>query len=136
MHLSAKACWGIAVGSLWLACAIAGLYVVWTYDNSPGRAASAAAQWPAASTLVRATDRPTIVLLAHPQCTCTRATLGELAEALARAKNLPKTYVVFLKPSAMPDGWEKSDLWTKASSLPGATATNVYGCSLFSSAKS
>ena len=37
------------------------------------------------TTLVRASDRPTLVLLAHPQCDCTRATLGELAEVLARA---------------------------------------------------
>jgi hypothetical protein len=62
-----------------------------------------------------------VVFVAHPQCTCTRASLGELAEALARSTSKPKTYVVFVKPSSMPEGWEKSDLWETASRLPNAT---------------
>ena len=106
---------------LWLVCAVAGLIAVWSYDNAPGPPAKAPAAWPAATMLARAIDQPTLVLLAHPQCSCTRATLGELAEALARAKSFPKTYVVFLKPSSMPDGWEKTELWKKASSLPAVT---------------
>jgi hypothetical protein len=121
MHMS-KAQWILyAAVVLWITCAIGGLYMVWAYDNTPGVPATPQAEWPGASRLARADDRPTLVLLAHPQCTCTRATLGELAEALARAKALPKTYVVFLKPSTMPDGWEKTDLWTTAAGLPNAT---------------
>jgi hypothetical protein len=107
--------------TVWLAGAIGGLFIVWSYDNAPGIAARASNSWPAETTLARATDRPTLVLLAHPQCSCTRATLGELTEALARAKWLPKTYVVFLKPSSMPDGWEKTELWNTASALPNVT---------------
>jgi hypothetical protein len=107
--------------TVWLAAAAGGLYVVWSYENLPGKAAAAGPDWPAASTLTAATDRPTLVFLAHPQCTCTRASLGELAEAIARATVRPKTYVVFLKPSSMPDGWEKTDLWTSAEALPDTT---------------
>ena len=107
--------------AVWLAVAIAGLFAVWQYANTPGAPAQAPNDWPAQTMLARATDRPTLVLLAHPQCSCTRATLAELTEALARAKSLPKTYVVFLKPSSMPDGWEKSDLWKTAAALPDAT---------------
>ena len=106
---------------LWLACAVGGLFVVWAYENGPGVPGTAGADWPANTSLRRATDRPTLVLLAHPQCTCTRATLGELAEALARTRSLPRTYVVFLKPSSMPDGWEQTDLWKIAAALPNAT---------------
>jgi hypothetical protein len=113
--------WVVALASFWLACAIGGLYIVWSYENGPGVPANAEAQWPVDSTLAAATDRPTLVFLAHPQCSCTTASIGELAEALARAKSLPKTYVVFLKPSSMPDGWEKTSLWTSAEDLPNAT---------------
>jgi hypothetical protein len=111
---------------LWLASAIGGLFVVWAYENGPGTPASVESEWPANTALKPATDRPTLVLLAHPQCTCTRATLGELAEALARANSLPKTYVVFLKPSSMPDGWEKTDLWKTAAALPGAIVVSDH----------
>jgi hypothetical protein len=113
--------WVIMLAALWVACAIGGLYVVWSYENGPGVPATAGESWPAHTALTPAVDRPTLVFLAHPQCSCTTASLGELAEALARAKTLPRTYVVFLKPSSMPDGWEKTALWTSAQELPGAT---------------
>lgn len=113
--------WVTALAAFWLASAVGGLYITWAYENGPGVAATAGPQWPGETSLIAATDRPTLVFLAHPQCTCTAASLGELAEALARAKQLPKTYVVFLKPSSMPDGWEKTELWHAAESLPNAT---------------
>jgi hypothetical protein len=70
---------------------------------------------------MRASDRPTLVFLAHPQCTCTRASLNQLAEVLARSPKAPKTYVVFLKPAAFSAGWEKTDLWDRAAALPAVT---------------
>lgn len=113
--------WLRAVASLWMLSAVAGLWVLWSYENAPGAAAASSARWPAETHLELASDRPTLVLLAHPQCVCTRATLGELAEALARAGTRPKTYVVFLKPSSFADGWEKSGLWETAAGLPDTT---------------
>jgi len=107
--------------AIWLGCAVTGLYIVWTYDNAPGVAASAPQEWPRQTTLVRASDRPTLVLLAHPQCDCTRATLGELAEVLARSAKPPKTYVLFLRPSGFAAGWEQTALWRTAKSLPDVT---------------
>ena len=106
---------------MWLACAVGGLFVVWAYENGPGVSSTAGRSWPVQTRLVAATDRPTLVFLAHPQCSCTTASIGELAEALARADVKPKTYVVFLKPSSMPDGWEQTDLWTAAEALPNTT---------------
>jgi hypothetical protein len=95
--------------------------MVWAYDNAPGLAATAPQAWPDRTTLVRASNRPTLVLLAHPQCDCTRATLGELAEVLARAAEPPKTYVLFLRPAGFATGWEQTALWRTAKSLPDVT---------------
>ena len=97
------------------------MYFLWGYDNAPGVAANAPREWPRQTTLVRAPDRPTLVLLAHPQCDCTRATLGELAEVLARAPRPPKTYVLFLRPAGVAAGWEQTALWRTAKSLPDVT---------------
>jgi hypothetical protein len=113
--------WVLVLGMIWLGIAATGLWVLWRYDNTPGAAAVAPDQWPALTTLVRAADRPTIVMLAHPHCTCTRASLGELAEAVARAQTTPTIYVLFMVPSNFPDGWENTDLWRLASSIPGVT---------------
>jgi hypothetical protein len=113
--------WVPVLGAIWLATAATGLWVLWTYDNTPGEAARAPDAWPAVATLARATDRPTLVMLAHPQCTCTRASLGELAEAIARARTQPKTFVLFMTPARMAEGWERTDLWRTAAALPGVT---------------
>jgi len=78
-------------------------------------------RWPADSALVRAQGQPTLVLLAHPQCSCTRASLDELGEALARAGTRPKTYVLFLKPEGVSNGWEETDSWRVAAALPDVT---------------
>jgi len=113
--------WLWAVGVVWLVGAVAGLWVLWAYENKPGESASSPKRWPTETRLARSPGQPTLVLLAHPQCTCTRASLAELAEVLGRSRTPPKTYVLFLKPSQFFDGWEKTDLWRTASALPNAT---------------
>jgi hypothetical protein len=112
--------WAV-VTAVWLVGAIAGLSVLWRFDNAPGLEANAPARWPAESVLARSANGPTLVLLAHPQCSCTLASLEELGEALARAQVRPRTYVLFLKPEGFVNGWEQTESWRIASALPGVT---------------
>src|SRR5687768_17125942 len=70
--------WVAAFAACWLSAAVAGLFVLWSYENAPGVAAAAHEQWPAETALKLAADRPTLVFLAHPQCVCTGASVGEL----------------------------------------------------------
>jgi len=107
---------------VWVVFVAAGLWVLWAYDNRPGIDANAPGHWPSHSSLTRSTAGPTLLVVAHPQCTCTRASLDELAEILARASaHRPRTYVLFLKPSGVEEGWEQTDLWRRAAALPGVT---------------
>jgi hypothetical protein len=98
----------------------AGLWMVWAGDDQPEEAAETIS-WPEPTGLERDPDRATLVLMAHPHCTCTRDSLAELAEILARARTRPKTYVVFLRPAASADGWEQTYLWRLAKTLPDVT---------------
>ncbi len=114
--------WLLAVlAAVWLACCAAGLWVVWSWDNSPGESARAQVLWPADSTLTRDPAGPTLVMLVHPQCTCSRASLAELTELLALARPRPKTFVLFLKPAGFTDGWEQTDLLQTANRVAGVT---------------
>jgi hypothetical protein len=113
--------WLFAVTLIWLGAVATGLWFVWSFDNASGVAANPPTRWPAESRLAHASDRPTLVLLAHPQCSCTVASLGELAEVLARVPAHPKTYVIFLKPAGFADEWVESDLWHRATRLPDVT---------------
>ncbi len=112
--------WALIVAG-WLAAVTAGFSWLAIYANTPGAAAHAEAAWPAASAIALDTNGPTLVMLAHPRCTCTRASLAELEELLARAPNRPRTYVVFIKPGSAGAQWEKTDLWQTATKIPGVS---------------
>ena len=104
----------------WLGAA-AGLSLLMDYDNRPGVAAHAPPAWPAESALVRDHERPTLVMLAHPRCDCTRASVGRAAELVARARQQPRDFVVFIKPGGVDTAWEQTELWAAAARIPGAT---------------
>jgi hypothetical protein len=107
--------------AVWLGIAAVGFGTLWAYDNRPGTAATAPRNWPAGTRLATSAARPTLVVFAHPRCSCTRATLAELAEVLSRARVQPHTFVVFLHPDGFERDWEVTALWRQAAALPGVT---------------
>jgi hypothetical protein len=94
---------------------------MWGYENAAGAAGQAPAHWPANSRLEHAADRTTLVMLAHPHCPCTRASIGELALLMAKSQGRVTAYVLFLKPTGSADDWEMTDLWQSAASIPGVS---------------
>ena len=107
---------------LWVFAIGIGLRVLWGYENTPGVSAQPPQLWPAGSQIQRAPDHATLVMLAHPHCPCTRASIGELAELMAHCQGRLTAYVLFLKPAGFAVDWEKTDLWQSAASIPGVTA--------------
>ena len=105
--------------SLWLILVGIGLAVLWNYENTPGVAAKPSALWPTESQIQRAPDKATLIMLAHPHCPCTRASIGELALLMAHSQGRLTAYVLFLKPAGFSEEWEKTDLWQSAASIPG-----------------
>ena len=77
--------------------------------------------WPAGSALEPARDRHTLVMIAHPQCTCTRASIAELAQLTTRLRERVATYVLFLKPAGAANDWTRTGLWDDAAALDGVT---------------
>jgi hypothetical protein len=111
----------IFCGVLWLGGVVAGLAWMANYANRPGPAADAPGQWPSDSMIRRDSGRPTLVMLAHPQCDCTKASLAELAELIARAHHRPETFIVFIHPPGVGDDWQQTALWRTASRIPDTT---------------
>lgn len=111
----------IAAGALWLFVLSTGIGILWNYESTPGVAAAAPDRWPAASRIKRAPGRATLVMLAHPHCPCTRASLGELARLMTQAQGRVTAYVLFVKPPDFAAGWEQTDLLTSAAAIPGVT---------------
>lgn len=113
IHITVCAVWVLMIG--------VGLAVLWSYENTPGTAATPPAQWPHDSSIHLATDHPTLVMLAHPHCPCTRASIGELARLMTQAQGRVTAYALFVKPAGSSEEWEKTDLWQSAASIPGVS---------------
>jgi hypothetical protein len=114
--------WHIAVvAGVWIAAVAYGQRVLLNYDFAAAPAANAPAQWPAQSSLPRTSGLPTIVMVAHPHCPCTRATIEELAIIMARVHDHATADVVFVHPHGFSETWEKTDLWQSAARIPGVS---------------
>lgn len=111
----------LASAVLWLVAVSGGLWILWGYENTPGVSAKPPMLWPADSRIERSQQRATLIMMVHPHCPCTRATMSELAEIMAHAQGRLNAYVLFLKPAGFSDDWEKTDLWQSAASIPGVS---------------
>jgi hypothetical protein len=109
----------LMVAILWLVAVSVGMGNLWGYENAPGASAQPPLSWPAESQIQRSPDRATLVVLVHPHCPCTRATIGELASLMAHSQGRLTADVLFLKPAGFSEDWEKTDLWQSAASIPG-----------------
>ena len=117
---SGKRVWA-AVGVVWLIAVVGGMRVLLKYENAPGTAGDPPATWPAQSRIARTAGLPTVVVVGHPKCPCTRATIGELAVLMARLHNRVTAVVVLVRPHGTPDGWDDTDLRRSAAEIPGVT---------------
>ncbi|HEV3021310.1 MAG TPA: hypothetical protein VGX76_02540 [Pirellulales bacterium] len=108
--------WALFVG--------AGLVELNRYAATPGRDEAPPAQWPADSAIVR-DDRPTLVVLIHPMCPCSRASLSELNRLLLRVNSggvlRVNAHVLFIAPEGTVESWQNSELCAKARSIAGVT---------------
>jgi hypothetical protein len=110
-----------AVGALWLSMIAVGVRTLWSYESTPGASADAPGLWPAASRIKPDSDRATLVMMAHPHCPCTRASIGELARLMTQAQGRVTAYVLFVRPEGFSDEWVQSELWASAAAIPGVT---------------
>jgi hypothetical protein len=105
--------------ALWIPAVAFGINILWNYSTTPGRPAAPPLDWPADAPIDRANGRASLVMFAHPQCECSRATIGELAIIMARAQGQLEADVFFYLPTREPGTWARTDLWRSASAIPG-----------------
>ena len=88
----------------------------------PGRGAHPPSHWPEGSRIERSPGRATLVMLVHPQCPCSRASIAELAVLMTHLQGRLSAHVLFLQPASLPDDWTQTDLWESAAAIPGVEA--------------
>ena len=109
---------------LWIAAVAGGLQTLMSYESSPGTVGNVRPAWPIKSKISPPTNRPVLIMLAHPRCPCTQASVGELAKIMAQVQGKVSAYVLLLKPGTTPSGWEDTGLRWAAAKIPGVTVVS------------
>jgi hypothetical protein len=95
------------------------LFQLWRYDFTAGASGSAPPSWPEPPSASTAPGQARLVMLAHPRCPCTRASLAELARLMAQANGRLRADVYFIQPAGTPEAFVETDLWRTAAAIPG-----------------
>jgi hypothetical protein len=111
----------------WLLLVVGGLAGLWRFESTATAPSAPPAEWPPQSRIVRPPGRPHLLMLAHPRCACTRASLGELARLMARLRGRLSATVVFMRPAGTAAAWVETDTWRTAASIPGVTVVRDDG---------
>jgi hypothetical protein len=106
-------------GGLWVLLLAGGWHALLRHEFTPGPGDGGPEHWPAQTALVRDPARMTLVLFALRNCPCTRATLGELEEILARAAEQVNVQIVLVSPEETSDDRVGAGIEALAESLPG-----------------
>ena len=112
-----------ALAALWCLVVATGMGWLWKYAATPGQATDPPPQWPSSSAVPRTAGKATLVMLVHPLCSCSAASLGELELLMARVHDRTTAHVLFVRPHAAPDGWDATSLWQRAARIPGVTVS-------------
>jgi hypothetical protein len=102
----------------WIAAVAFGLGSLFQYENTPGPVGVLSQEWPNTQ-IERANDRPTLVMVAHPRCPCTVASVAELARIMARLQGKVAACVLLVKPNESGPDWEETSLRRSAEAIPG-----------------
>ncbi len=105
----------------WILLVITGFGFLLRYSNQSGPQETVPVSWPVEAGLAADTARPTMVVLLHPRCACSHATLAELQRLLLDASTDVDLHVCFYCPHGEPDAWTETDLRERAERLEGAS---------------
>ena len=115
--------WIYMLIGLWGTAVSAGTIQLWRYQLTPGvEPASAQARWPADASVPSHPGRPTLLMIAHPQCSCTRASLNELRRLIVRFGELetpPVVYLSVIVPEGAGPGWTDGPVLRNAATIRG-----------------
>lgn len=115
----------VCAASGWLLLALFALGWTEKIDGTPGATGHPPAHW---QKLALDPSKPTLIMLVHPQCPCSRASLTELSRLAALCPSKANISVLFLRPAGCPEAFADTDLRRQAEAIPGVlVATDDNG---------
>src|SRR5215212_10973742 len=125
----------IAAAMIWVATIGAAYEAIRRFETTPGLPASAPRAWPVATSVARTPGTWSLVMLVHPHCSCSRASVKELAEIVEKAPHDVRTTVLVYRPHEMAAGWERTSVYDAATRVrrahvmldPDGAQARVFG---------
>lgn len=114
----------------WLLLAAGGVAALADYAARPGSAGNPPQVWPEQIAILRTANRPTLVMMIHPECPCSRASLGELERILGHYPGKLDVHLLMADSETRPE-WRESDLWRRVRALSGVSITSDHSEQLF-----
>ncbi|MBP6343624.1 MAG: hypothetical protein KA403_06815 [Candidatus Omnitrophica bacterium] len=112
----------LLLGIVWVFSVGFGFSKLYNYEYKFGTTGQLATQWPSDSVIAPRKNFFRLVMVAHPHCPCTKASIGELAMIMAKAQGKAEAYVLFIQPKEFDRSWVESDLFKSAAQIPGVQA--------------
>jgi hypothetical protein len=111
----------IAMMTICVAATVAGIAKLVAFDGTAGPVTAVLAHWPAGTAVERSRSAPTLLLFAHPFCSCTGATLEELDKILAKRRPGTPAPAIGILFSRSDPAWKPGDLWHRAAKIAGVS---------------
>lgn len=112
-----------ALAAVWLFAVSVGLVQLYNYGAKPGVLSAVIVRWPIETVIKKGNAPFQLVMVAHPRCPCTRASIGELESIMTKARGQINAHILFVKPKEVSRDWTETDLVETAKKIPGV---NVY----------
>jgi hypothetical protein len=109
---------------IWITAIFAGTRVLLTYEYTPSRLGMPSEKWPSSSQIKRSPGKFSLVMLLHPDCPCSQASVTELDRLMAQLHGRLAAAVVFVKPASSDEDVQATGLWKRAAAIPEVAVLN------------
>lgn len=106
---------------VWLGGVLSGFFILDRYKATPGKQGLVQNIWPLISGFKFDETSKNLLVFVHPKCECSKATLYELNQLIQSNPGNLKVHIAFFRPENSDVEWNKSNLWTEAQNIKGAT---------------
>jgi hypothetical protein len=104
----------VGAALIWAATIGAAFDAIRRFETTPGQAAVTGPAWPSGSTVPRRSGEWSLVMLVHPHCSCSRASVQELQAVVEKSPSV-QPYVLVYRPAEFKEGWERGAVVDAAS---------------------
>ncbi|MBS1969160.1 MAG: hypothetical protein JSU04_02570 [Bdellovibrionales bacterium] len=94
--------------------------ILWNYQTTPGVQQKKTTRILNTSLIQLTSQQPTLIMFAHPQCPCTKASITELQGIAQKLRGHVNIKIFFIHPASKDRGWVESSSWALAKKIPDA----------------